>query len=83
METKSMVWNREIDDDDVTKKQRLEEEEARDRSWDRAVDLAVEAMREPERREWFRDQRIQEEQEAKNAGPDNTWGDVSVSDYFD
>jgi hypothetical protein len=58
METKPMVWDREIDDDDVTKKQRLEEEEARDRAWDRAVDLAVEAMREPERQEWFHDQRI-------------------------
>ncbi|KAJ7790788.1 hypothetical protein B0H14DRAFT_2625672 [Mycena olivaceomarginata] len=74
-------------EDPATKKARLEEEEAGERSWERAVELCVGGMREPDRREWFRDQRIQEEYEARNAHPpsdaDDSWRDVSVPGYID
>ncbi|KAJ7739100.1 hypothetical protein B0H14DRAFT_3515874 [Mycena olivaceomarginata] len=70
------------EEDLATKKARLEEEEAGERSWERAVELCVGGMREPDRREWFRDQRIQEEYEARNAHPpsdaDDSWRDVST-----
>jgi hypothetical protein len=53
------------EEDSEAKKVRLEQEAARDLAWDAAVAVALEEMREPERREWFRDQRIQEEQKSK------------------
>jgi hypothetical protein len=38
-------------------------------------------MREPDRRDWFRDQRMQEEYEARNARP--VVFDLSVRGYID
>ncbi|KAJ7246839.1 hypothetical protein B0H12DRAFT_1235459 [Mycena haematopus] len=40
-----------------------ESDEERRRIWERVVALAVEAMREPERRDWLREERMEEERE--------------------
>jgi hypothetical protein len=75
------------EEDSGTERARLEQEMARDQAWDAAVAVALKAMRELDRREWFRDQRMQEEQEAKNAQVhtqlDNGWCDISTSGYID
>jgi hypothetical protein len=75
------------EEDSEAERARLEQEMARDQAWDAAVAVALEAMRELDRREWFRDQRMQEEQEAKNARVhtqlDDSWCDISTSGYID
>ncbi|KAJ7209388.1 hypothetical protein B0H12DRAFT_1240688 [Mycena haematopus] len=40
-----------------------ESDEERRRIWERVVALAIEAMREPERRDWLREERMEEERE--------------------
>lgn len=63
-------------------KARLAEEyAARDIAWDVAVRMALDTMREPDRREWFRNQQIQEKQEAKEAA--DSFRDLSCGGYVD
>ncbi|KAF8202793.1 hypothetical protein K438DRAFT_1965270 [Mycena galopus ATCC 62051] len=47
--------------DPAAEKERVGEEAERARVWDVVVELAVELMREPERREWLRDQRMEDD----------------------
>ncbi|KAJ7857117.1 hypothetical protein B0H14DRAFT_2578533 [Mycena olivaceomarginata] len=54
-------------DKDETHNEKGEQEEERERAWDTAVMLCVEGMREPDCCKWFREQRMQEEREARNA----------------
>ncbi|KAF8187855.1 hypothetical protein K438DRAFT_1764565 [Mycena galopus ATCC 62051] len=49
--------------DATTDKKTLEEDVEKQENWERVVAVAVEMMREPDRRHWFRDKRMQEEQE--------------------
>ncbi|KAJ7835679.1 hypothetical protein B0H14DRAFT_2590149 [Mycena olivaceomarginata] len=56
-----------VEANEVENTRLAEVEAARDLAWDAAVAVTLGTMREPDRREWFRDQRMQEEQEAKNA----------------
>jgi hypothetical protein len=61
-----------------------EVEAARDLAWDAAVTVALGTMREPDCREWFRDQHMQEEQEARNAAAlDNGLRDLSCGGYVE
>ncbi|KAJ7847992.1 hypothetical protein B0H14DRAFT_2583213 [Mycena olivaceomarginata] len=75
------------EEDSEAERARLEQEMARDQAWDAAVAVALEAMGELDRRKWFRDQCMQEEQEAKNARVhtqlDDGWCDISTSGYID
>ncbi|KAJ6449961.1 hypothetical protein C8R45DRAFT_1114368 [Mycena sanguinolenta] len=59
------IWAQpEVNVDDVdpeTKKAREEEDAARARTWDLVVGMVVESMREPERRQWLHERRMEEE----------------------
>ncbi|KAF8190200.1 hypothetical protein K438DRAFT_1763219 [Mycena galopus ATCC 62051] len=50
-----------VDLDLASEEGRVEEESERARVWGVVVELAVELMREPERRQWLRDQRMEED----------------------
>jgi hypothetical protein len=68
----------------VEKARLAEDEAARDLAWDAAVAVALDTMREPDRRKWFRDQRMQEEQEARNAAAlDDGLRDLSCCGYVE
>ncbi|KAJ7801659.1 hypothetical protein B0H14DRAFT_2615097 [Mycena olivaceomarginata] len=67
-----------VEANEVENTRLAEVEAASDLAWDAAVAVALGTMREPDRREWFRDQRMQEEQEARNAAAlDNGLRDLS------
>jgi ABC-type protease/lipase transport system fused ATPase/permease subunit len=73
-----------VEANEVEKARVAEIEAARDLAWDAAVAVALGTMREPDRREWFRDQRMQEEQEARNAAAlDNGLRDLSCCGYVE
>ncbi|KAJ6448588.1 hypothetical protein C8R45DRAFT_1115192 [Mycena sanguinolenta] len=56
------IWAQAEDDvDDETKKAREEEDAARARTWDLVVGMVVDSMREPERRQWLHERRMEEE----------------------
>jgi hypothetical protein len=79
-----LINDSQVGDEDETQNEKGEqEEEERERAWDTAVMLCVEGMREPDRREWFRDQRMQEEHEARNAQTVDSWCDLSVTGYIE
>ncbi|KAF8166149.1 hypothetical protein K438DRAFT_1984493, partial [Mycena galopus ATCC 62051] len=50
-------------EDPAAEKETLERDAERVRTWEIMVSLAVEGMREPDRRAWLRDQRMQEKRE--------------------
>jgi hypothetical protein len=50
-------------EDPAAEKETLAQDAERARVWEIMVSLAVEGMREPDRRAWFRDQRMQEKRE--------------------
>ncbi|KAF8153498.1 hypothetical protein K438DRAFT_1987634 [Mycena galopus ATCC 62051] len=55
--------NEDNTEDPAAEKETLEQDAERARTWEIVVSLAVEEMREPDRRVWFRDQRMQEKRE--------------------
>ncbi|KAJ7307861.1 hypothetical protein DFH08DRAFT_823947 [Mycena albidolilacea] len=72
-----------VEANEVEKARLAEDKAARDLAWDAAVAVALDTMREPDRREWFRAQRMQEEQEARNAAAlDDGLRDLSCCGVF-
>ncbi|KAF8162257.1 hypothetical protein K438DRAFT_1985188 [Mycena galopus ATCC 62051] len=67
--------------DTTTDKKTLEEDVEKQENWERVVAVAVEMMREPDCRHWFRDKRMQEEQEEQERvsrmQADGSWADWS------
>ncbi|KAJ7863781.1 hypothetical protein B0H14DRAFT_2574721 [Mycena olivaceomarginata] len=72
--------DQQVGEEDETHTEKGEqEEEERKRAWDRAIMLCVEGMRESDRREWFWDQRMQEEREARYAKTADSASSVVVA----
>jgi hypothetical protein len=75
-------------ENDNTTEQEQQREQGLDQAWDFLISGALEAMREPERRQWLADQRKEEELRmrwevsARHDVPDGSWVDQSTEGVY-